>query len=158
MALDGSITGLVTGHTCGLIYPIKAGIGGGRRMGNRRVLFSMSRLGSFLISSMISSLVSSMVHSIRRSRGEHKGAGESGVNIHPLIVDIDHDIGLDIANDIANDIAIDIDSGISLDIVADTRETQRGDFHMTPNVSIEGSQVGECRSGWESDSHGQTPS
>ena len=62
-----------------------------------------------------------MVHSIRRSRGEHKGAGESGVNIHPLIVDIDHDIGLDIANDIANDIGIDIDSGISFDIVADIR-------------------------------------
>ena len=53
----------------------------------------------------------------QRSRGEHKGAGESGVNIHPLIVDIDHDIGLDIANDIT----IDIDSGISLDIVADIR-------------------------------------
>ena len=43
----------MTGHR-GLILPIKAGIGGGRRMGNRRVLFSMSRLGSFLISSMIS--------------------------------------------------------------------------------------------------------
>jgi hypothetical protein len=67
------------------------------------------------------------------------------------------DIVLDIGN-IAKDVAIDIDSGISLDIVAGIRETQRGDFHMTPNVSIEGSQVGECRSGWESDYHRQTPS
>ena len=61
MALDCSIAGQVIGHTCGLIHPIKAGIGGGRRMGNRRVLFSMSRLGSFLISSMISSLVSVLI-------------------------------------------------------------------------------------------------
>ena len=55
------------------------------------------------------------------SKGEHRGAGEFGVDIHPLILDIDLDIELDIANDIVNDIAIDIDSGISLDIVADIR-------------------------------------
>ena len=42
MALDGSIAGLVIGHTCGLILPIKAGIGVSRRKGNRRVLFSLS--------------------------------------------------------------------------------------------------------------------